>query len=98
MTPMGLSTHLAETHRQDLLREARHANLANEVTSKVTPERSGLWTAALLMVADLLLDTGQRLRAHIAHKRLKQLYGASHNMGGVCCDDTLCGHIVSLDV
>lgn len=99
MTPMTMSTQLAEAHRQDLLREAQRANLASEITPERIPERSGIWTAALLLIADLLLDSGQRLRAHIAHKRLKRAYEALHTIDDICgCDETLCGHIVSVDV
>ncbi|HEX8033280.1 MAG TPA: hypothetical protein VF510_05510 [Ktedonobacterales bacterium] len=95
MTPMTMSGYLAETHRQDLLREAERARLASEIPH----ESDGIWTAALMLVADLLLDAGQRLHKHLAHKRLEHAYGATGSMGVVCCgDDGLCGHIVSLDV
>ncbi|MGZ3581571.1 MAG: hypothetical protein ACXWQ5_14250 [Ktedonobacterales bacterium] len=95
MTPMGLSTNLAEAHRQDLLREAQQAAQASEVTS----ENGGIWTAALLVVADLLLDAGQRLHKYLLRRRVEHAYGAPDTLGGVCCgDDALCGHIVSVDV
>jgi hypothetical protein len=94
MTPMTMSDYLTETHRQDLLREAQRARLAGEIPH----ESGGIWTAALLIVADLLLDAGQRLHKHLAHKRLEHAYAAPGNIGVMCCDDGLCGHIVSLDV
>ncbi len=95
MTPMTMSDYLTEAHQQDLLREAQRARLASEIPH----ESGGIWTTALMLVADLLLDAGQRLHKHLAHKRLERAYGAAGNMRVACCSDSsLCGHIVSLDV
>ena len=94
MTPMGLSTYLTEAHRQDLLREAQQAAQASEVAS----ESGGIWNTVLLLVADLLLDAGQRLHKYLLRRRVEHAYGAPDTIGGVCCDDALCGHIVSVDV
>ncbi len=70
MRPASITASLAETHRQDLLREAQRAALAAEAD----PITSGLGTAALLLTSDLLLAAGHRLRARIAQPPLVLAY------------------------
>lgn len=66
MRPETFSAYQAESHRQDLQREARQAALAAEAHSGADDK----WRAVLLLVSDLLLAAGNRLRPRPAERPL----------------------------
>lgn len=100
MTPGRMSESLADAHRRELLREAQQAALAAEATA----EASGIWTAALLVVADLLMAAGQRLRARLGRGQVAHAHHAHHapyapyRVDGLCRGRAECEGVVWLDV
>ena len=94
MTPVNATTYFADAHRHDLLCEARQAALAAEVASAT----GGMWSAALLTLADLLVHAGQRLHVRLSHKRLVHAHVASFGIESMCHHDgALCKRIVWQD-
>lgn len=66
------SAYLGNAHRQALSREAAQTALADDAN----PATGGIWSAAALMVADVLLKVGKRLHAHYSRKRLAHVHEA----------------------
>lgn len=97
MTPGRMNESLADAHRRELLREAGQAALAAEATA----EAPGLWTAALLVVADVLMAAGQRLRARLGRGQVAHAHHAPYapyRVDGLCQGRAECEGVVWLDV
>ena len=98
MLPGYMGEYLAQERRRELSREARQAALAAEAT----PDTSGIWTAALLLLADVLVHAGQRLRVRLGRGQVAHAAHAQHAHYGVdaLCQggSAACEHVVWLDV